>query len=195
RIGILVATDVAARGLDIPTVRTVVNYDVARDIHSHIHRVGRTGRASAVGDAFTFVADDEQQNLRIIERAINKRLPRVTLPDFDYTRKAAERLEIPIEERIAAIRAQKAKARSRQQQSSGFGGQHPRPHGDHRGGQHGRGDNSRGQQPPRQGDPSNGASLGSMRSGGGKPQKHHRPGSGKFPSRQGGRYRGPAGPR
>lgn len=59
RVGILVATDVAARGLDIPTVRTVVNYDVARDIHSHIHRVGRTGRAGQSGVAYTLITRNQ----------------------------------------------------------------------------------------------------------------------------------------
>lgn len=59
RIGILVATDVAARGLDIPTVRTVVNFDVARDIHSHIHRVGRTGRAGQQGVAYTLIVRNQ----------------------------------------------------------------------------------------------------------------------------------------
>jgi ATP-dependent RNA helicase RhlE len=196
---VLVATDIAARGIDIADVSHVINFDCPHIAEDYIHRVGRTGRAAATGDAFTFVADDEQQNLRVIERAINKRLPRVTLPDFDYTRKAAERLEIPIEDRIAAIRAQKAKARARQQQShSGGHSPHPpRQHGESRGSFHGRSDNRNPQNPP-QGGHSGGASLGSMRAphqGGGKHQKRHRPGSGKFPNRPGGRFGGPAGTR
>jgi len=59
RINILIATDVAARGLDIPTVRTVVNYDAARDIHAHIHRVGRTGRAGQQGVAYTLITRNQ----------------------------------------------------------------------------------------------------------------------------------------
>src|SRR5207302_10812518 len=65
------------------------------------------------GIAITFVAPDEENDLRAIERAIGKRLPRVTVPDFDYAQKPAEKLEIPIQERIAAIRARKAEDRAR----------------------------------------------------------------------------------
>jgi ATP-dependent RNA helicase RhlE len=66
-----------------------------------------------VGDAFTFVAPEEEGELRAIERAIGARLPRVTLPDFDYRAKPQGKLEIPIGERIAAIRARKADERGR----------------------------------------------------------------------------------
>src|SRR5206468_10015520 len=69
--------------------------------------------AELTGDAITFVAPDEENDLRAIERAISKRLPRVTVPDFDYAQKPAEKLEIPIQERIAAIRARKADDRAR----------------------------------------------------------------------------------
>jgi ATP-dependent RNA helicase RhlE len=65
------------------------------------------------GDAITFVAPDEENDLHMIERKIGKRLPRVTVPDFDYTRRPAEKLEIPIQERIAAIRARKKEERAR----------------------------------------------------------------------------------
>jgi ATP-dependent RNA helicase RhlE len=75
--------------------------------------VGRTGRADAVGDAFTFVAPDEEPILRSIERVVGKRLPRIVVPDFDYTSKAGAVLEIPLEERIKAIRAKKADDRAR----------------------------------------------------------------------------------
>eukprot|EP00931_Biecheleriopsis_adriatica_P115835 TRINITY_DN91590_c0_g1_i1.p1 TRINITY_DN91590_c0_g1~~TRINITY_DN91590_c0_g1_i1.p1 ORF type:complete len:874 (-),score=197.63 TRINITY_DN91590_c0_g1_i1:74-2650(-) len=59
-IDVLIATDVAARGLDIPSIFTVVSYDVARDIETHTHRIGRTGRAGAEGQAFTLLTSDEQ---------------------------------------------------------------------------------------------------------------------------------------
>src|SRR5213594_2239392 len=65
------------------------------------------------GDAFSFVAPEEEGELRAIERAIGERLPRVTLPGFDYTKRPAERFEVPIGERIAAIRARKAEERAR----------------------------------------------------------------------------------
>jgi ATP-dependent RNA helicase RhlE len=62
----------------------VVNFDVPHVADDYIHRVGRTARADATGAAFTLVAPEEEEDLRGIERAINQRLPRVTLPDFDY---------------------------------------------------------------------------------------------------------------
>jgi ATP-dependent RNA helicase RhlE len=110
---ILVATDIAARGIDVEALSHVVNFDVPNLPEDYIHRVGRTARAEMTGDAITFVAPDEEDDLRAIERAIGKRLPRVTVPDFDYKQKPAEKLEIPIQERIAAIRARKAEDRAR----------------------------------------------------------------------------------
>ena len=110
---VLVATDIAARGIDIEALGHVVNFDVPKVPDDYIHRVGRTARAEAVGDAFTFVAPEEEQELRAIERAVGKRLPRVIVPDFDYAARGATGLEIPLAERIAAIRAQKAVERAR----------------------------------------------------------------------------------
>src|SRR5437667_7360562 len=110
---VLVATDIAARGIDVNELGHVVNFDVPRVPDDYIHRVGRTGRAEATGEAFTLVSPEEEGELRAIERAIGKRLPRVTVPDFDYTKRPAERFEVPIGERIAAIRARKAEERAR----------------------------------------------------------------------------------
>jgi ATP-dependent RNA helicase RhlE len=110
---ILVATDIAARGIDVEALSHVVNFDVPHVPEDYIHRVGRTARAELTGDAITFVSPDEETDLRAIERAVGKRLPRVTVPDFDYKQKPTERLEIPIQERIAAIRARKAEDRAR----------------------------------------------------------------------------------
>ncbi|MEA2568879.1 MAG: ATP-dependent helicase RhlE [Acidobacteriota bacterium] len=110
---ILVATDIAARGIDVEALSHVVNFDVPHLPEDYIHRVGRTARAEMTGDAITFVSPEEETDLRAIERAIGKRLPRVTVPDFDYAQKPAQKLEIPIQERIAAIRARKAEDRAR----------------------------------------------------------------------------------
>ncbi|HSP98509.1 MAG TPA: DEAD/DEAH box helicase [Candidatus Dormibacteraeota bacterium] len=110
---VLVATDIAARGIDIEALGHVVNFDVPAVPEDYIHRVGRTARAEATGDAFTFVAPDEEEDLRRIEKAVGKRLPRVTVPDFDYKARPAAKLEIPIGQRIAEIRARKAEERSR----------------------------------------------------------------------------------
>jgi len=86
---VLVATDIAARGIDVTALGHVVNYDVPVVPDDYIHRVGRTARAEMTGAAFTLVAPEEEGSLRGIERAINQRLPRVTLPDFDYTARPA----------------------------------------------------------------------------------------------------------
>jgi ATP-dependent RNA helicase RhlE len=110
---ILVATDIAARGIDVEALGHVVNFDVPLAPEDYIHRVGRTARAEMTGQAFTFMAREEESELRGIERAVGKVLPRVTLPDFDYAAKPAAKLEIPIGERIAQIRARKAEERAR----------------------------------------------------------------------------------
>jgi len=113
RFQVLVATDIVARGIDIEELSHVVNFDVPHVPEDYIHRVGRTARAEATGDAFTFVSPEEEGELRAIERAIGKPLPRVTVPGFDYAKQPAERFEVPIAERIAAIRARKAEERAR----------------------------------------------------------------------------------
>ena len=110
---VLVATDIAARGIDVNELGHVVNFDVPRAPDDYIHRVGRTGRADATGEAFTFVAPDEEDDMRAIERAAGGRLPRVTLPDFDYAAAPSQKLEIPFGQRIAAIRARKREDRAR----------------------------------------------------------------------------------
>jgi ATP-dependent RNA helicase RhlE len=118
RFPVLVATDIAARGIDIDELGHVVNFDVPLVPDDYIHRVGRTARAEATGDAFTFVAPQEESELRAIEQAIGKRLPRVSVPDFDYTARAAHRLEIPLRDRIRAIRSQKGQERQRQAENA-----------------------------------------------------------------------------
>ncbi|HEV2719971.1 MAG TPA: DEAD/DEAH box helicase, partial [Thermoanaerobaculia bacterium] len=85
---ILVATDIAARGIDVEALSHVVNFDVPNVPDDYIHRVGRTARAELTGDAITFVSPDEENDLRAIERAIGKRLPRVTVPGFDYAHRS-----------------------------------------------------------------------------------------------------------
>jgi ATP-dependent RNA helicase RhlE len=113
RYPVLVATDIAARGIDVEELGHVVNFDVPQAPEDYIHRVGRTGRAEATGDAFTFVAPDEESDLRDIEKAIGRRLPRVTVPDFDYTAVPEGKLEVPHAQRIAEIRARKREERQR----------------------------------------------------------------------------------
>ena len=95
RFRVLVATDIAARGIDVTALGHVVNYDVPAAGEDYIHRVGRTARAELTGAAFTLVSPEEEGNLREIERTIQKRLPRVSVPDFDYQQKAPERRPEP----------------------------------------------------------------------------------------------------
>src|SRR6476469_1864489 len=113
RFRCLVATDIVARGIDVEQLEHVVNFDVPHLPEDYIHRVGRTARADATGDAFTFVSPEEEKDLAAIERAVGKRLPRVMVPDFDYASKPKQRFEVPIAERIAEIRARKAEERRR----------------------------------------------------------------------------------
>jgi ATP-dependent RNA helicase RhlE len=110
---VLVATDIAARGIDVTALGHVVNFDVPVVPDDYIHRVGRTARAELTGSAFTFVSPEEEGDLRAIEKTINNRLPRVTVPDFDYHARQTERLEVPIAQRIAEIRARKTEERAR----------------------------------------------------------------------------------
>jgi ATP-dependent RNA helicase RhlE len=113
RLRVLIATDIAARGIDVEALSHVINFDVPNVPDDYIHRVGRTARAGAVGDAFTFVAPQEQADWHAIERAVGKRLPQRTLAGFDYAAASGERLEIPLAERIATIRARKSEERAR----------------------------------------------------------------------------------
>ncbi|MBK7906297.1 MAG: DEAD/DEAH box helicase [Gemmatimonadetes bacterium] len=113
KVRVLVATDIVARGIDVEALEHVVNFDVPHMPEDYIHRVGRTARAEATGEAFTLVSPDEEGDLRQIEKAIGRKLPRRTLPDFNYKHVPQERLEIPLAERIAAIRARKAEDRAR----------------------------------------------------------------------------------
>jgi ATP-dependent RNA helicase RhlE len=110
---VLVATDIAARGIDVEALSHVINFDVPNIPEDYIHRVGRTARAEMVGDAFTFVSEEETAELLAIERAVGARLPRRTVEGFDYQAEPAERFEIPLQERIAAIRARRAEERAR----------------------------------------------------------------------------------
>lgn len=83
RLDILVATDVAARGLDVDRITHVVNFDIPNDTESYVHRIGRTGRAGRTGEAILFVTPRERRMLRSIERVTNARLEEMELPTVD----------------------------------------------------------------------------------------------------------------
>jgi ATP-dependent RNA helicase RhlE len=82
---IMVATDIAARGLDVESISHVINYDMPDTADAYIHRIGRTGRAQRTGDAFTLVTGEDNDMIRILERIMGSPLKRETLEEFDYT--------------------------------------------------------------------------------------------------------------
>ncbi len=81
---IMVATDIAARGLDVESITHVINYDMPDTADAYIHRIGRAGRAERTGDAFTLVTPEDNDMIRTLEKIMGKPLTRQTLPDFDY---------------------------------------------------------------------------------------------------------------
>ena len=88
---VMVATDIAARGLDVESISHVINYDVPDTVDAYIHRIGRTGRAEQEGDAFTLVTPEDGDMVRDIERALGQKITRLTVEGFDYSA-APERL-------------------------------------------------------------------------------------------------------
>jgi ATP-dependent RNA helicase RhlE len=89
-IRVLVATDIAQRGLDVSGITHVINYDVPQQPEDYVHRIGRTGRAARDGDAYTFMAPDEITMVRTIERLIGQPIPRISVPGFDFGSVAAD---------------------------------------------------------------------------------------------------------
>jgi len=83
RIDLLVATDVVARGLDVPRISHVINYDIPYDSEAYVHRIGRTGRAGRAGEAILFAAPRERRMLKVIERATGQRMDAMDMPSID----------------------------------------------------------------------------------------------------------------
>ncbi|HEX4684293.1 MAG TPA: DEAD/DEAH box helicase [Gemmatimonadaceae bacterium] len=90
KVRVLVATDIAQRGLDISGITHVINYDVPQQAEDYVHRIGRTGRAAREGDAFTFMSPDEIAMVRLIEHVIAQPIPRISVPGFDFGTVAAD---------------------------------------------------------------------------------------------------------
>jgi ATP-dependent RNA helicase RhlE len=88
---ILVATDIAARGIDVSSISHVINYDIPDTTDAYTHRIGRTGRAAKTGDAFTFVCHEDEPLIRNIEHVLGARIERRLLKDFDYKKAAPAR--------------------------------------------------------------------------------------------------------
>jgi ATP-dependent RNA helicase DeaD len=107
QLDILVATDVAARGLDVERISHVVNYDVPYDTESYVHRIGRTGRAGRSGEAILFITPRERNMLRAIERATRSPLEQMELPTYaDVNEQRVARFRLRIMEAIAAGQAE-----------------------------------------------------------------------------------------
>ncbi len=85
------ATDIAARGIDVSSISHVINYDMPDTADAYTHRIGRTGRAAKTGDAFTFVTREDEPLVRSIERVLGEKIERRTLKDFDYKKAAPAR--------------------------------------------------------------------------------------------------------
>jgi len=119
RYEVMVATDIAARGIDVAGVSHVINYDVPENPEDYVHRIGRTGRAQAVGDAFTLATPENNSDVRAIERFIGQEIPRLKLAGFDY--KAAS----------AFPKRPEPAPRGGRGGGGGGGGYPPRPQGHH----------------------------------------------------------------
>jgi len=84
KFDVLVATDVAARGIDVTDITHVINFDIPDTVDAYTHRIGRTGRVDQTGEAFTFIEPDDEPMVRDIEKVLKTRIERRRLPDFDY---------------------------------------------------------------------------------------------------------------
>ena len=116
---ILVATDIAARGIDVSRISHVINYDIPDTAEAYTHRIGRTGRAAKTGDAFTLITRDDASMVRTIESALVVKLERRTLKDFNYTA-PAQKTELA-RHQPQRRHKQVAARRTRSQKSAAFG--------------------------------------------------------------------------
>ena len=88
---VLVATDIAARGIDVSNISHVINYDIPATVDAYTHRIGRTGRAAKTGDAFTFITHEDGETVRSIERVLGEKIERRFMEGFDYKKSAPTR--------------------------------------------------------------------------------------------------------
>ncbi len=88
-IDILIATDVAARGLDVERISHVINYDIPREAEAYVHRIGRTGRAGRSGETILFTTNRDMRMLKIIEGATRQRIERVDIPSLEMVQAQA----------------------------------------------------------------------------------------------------------
>ena len=134
RYQIMVATDIAARGLDVENISHVINFDMPDTADAYIHRIGRTGRMERTGDAFTLVTTEDGELVRTLEKIMGKPLPRRTMDDFDYKAAPPPKPVIPFRKPHNAASARKPKAGASKPAHSGWGRKYPakRPTGNRR---------------------------------------------------------------
>jgi len=113
RVPYLVATDLASRGLDVDDVTHVINFDVPRAPEDYVHRIGRTGRMHAAGQAITLMSPEERESIRDIERFLGRTVERRTLPGFDAERVPRPRREAATVSEVARRRAPRLASRPR----------------------------------------------------------------------------------
>ncbi|MFO1440054.1 MAG: DEAD/DEAH box helicase [Verrucomicrobiaceae bacterium] len=172
RVRVLVATDIAARGIDVDGISHVINFDFPHVVEDYVHRIGRTGRAQAIGDAISFVSSDEMDDLRKLERFIGRGITRKRAENFDY-KASPQSLDQEPDRSERRHQHQQRRPQNQQQQ------RHP--------GQRRHGDRPKSPQGPNQGGQPQGRSGGGQstsRSSGGQPQS--RSGGGQSQGRPGG---------
>lgn len=111
---ILVATDIAARGIDVSSISHVINYDIPDTADAYTHRIGRTGRAAKTGDAFTFITEDDEQMVRSIERTLGAKVERRRVDGFDYDQPEPPSYNRPRDSSSRAGKFQSSKPRAGQ---------------------------------------------------------------------------------
>ncbi|WP_107960245.1 DEAD/DEAH box helicase [Neisseria cinerea] len=170
RCKILVATDVAARGIDVPTITHVINYDLPKQAEDYVHRIGRTGRAGRTGIAITFAEVNEYVKVHKIEKYIGRKLPELTIEGMEPTRK-----------RKSASGKPKGKGGWGERKSGGW-------RGDKKPGKEGFGGNSRGEGHKKDGFKKDGFKKDGFKKGG-EGFKGKRPNNGSFAGKGGSRYK------
>jgi ATP-dependent RNA helicase RhlE len=128
-VSVLVATDIAARGIDVDGISHVVNYDFPMHVEDYIHRIGRTGRANAIGDAISFVTPEDHGELRALERFIGRGIVRKRAEGFNYTAAVPPYNPAEDDRRHPRSHNQGRPQRHGQPQRSGQGQSGPRPQG------------------------------------------------------------------
>ena len=123
KFNIMVATDIAARGIDVSGISHVVNYDIPDTVEAYTHRTGRTGRAERTGEAFSFVTSNDGKIIQVVERTLGQKIRRETLIDFDYG------IDVPSSHPGTRNNAGRTKNERRKPVSAGQGKNKPRQRG------------------------------------------------------------------